>query len=139
MGTLQKHGVVAAPAQAVYDYVANVHNAPHYIAAINRILSGPAGPPAIGQRFAADATFMGRPAALTLRTLTLDPGRRVVLALEGDPAGTLTISLAPVPGGAGTRVEAHLDVPSVAGFLVGAMLGGMLDESLARLARVFAG
>ncbi len=134
MGTLHKYTTVPAPPDAVYAYVANVRNAPNYITAIRQITSGPTGPPAVGTRFGAAATFLGRPAHLTLRVVSLRPAHEVVLALEGDPAGTLTIRVAPALNGQATRVDTELDVPSVAGILLGAMMGGMLDESMTRLA-----
>ncbi|HMA32841.1 MAG TPA: SRPBCC family protein [Chloroflexia bacterium] len=135
MGTLHKHVTVGALPAAVYNYIANVRNAPGYISAIHRITSGPVDPPAVGQRFAAEATFLGRPAALTLRLAALDPGRRVVIALDGDPAATLTIALTPAVPGPGTRVATTLDVPSVSGLVLPFVMGPMLDESMQRLAR----
>ena len=133
MGTLTKHATVRAAAAAVYNFVADLHNAPNYIVAIRQITSGPVGAPAVGQRFGAAATFLGQPTNLTLRLATLDPGKRVVIALEGDPAGTMTLDLAPAHGGQATHVTVTLDVPAVAGLLLTALMGGMLDESLVRL------
>ena len=135
MGTLTKHATVAASPDAVYKVVADLHNAPNYIVAIRQITSGPRGAPAVGQRFGAAATFLGQPTNLTLRLATLEPGKRVVIALEGDPAGTMTLDLAPAHGGGSTHVSVTLDVPAVVGLLLAAMMGGMLDESLVRLAQ----
>lgn len=135
MGHLQKHGVIDAPPAAVYRYVADVHHAPRFISAITRITSGPDGPGAVGQRYGADATFMGQPAVLTLRVLELVPDHTVRLALEGDPAATLTLRLTPTHGGQATRVDARLDVPAVPGLLLQMVMGGMLDESMTHLAQ----
>ncbi|MGI8587431.1 MAG: SRPBCC family protein [Chloroflexia bacterium] len=135
MGQITKTAVVPAPPATVYRYVADLHNAPEFITAISRITSGPTESPAVGQRFGAAATFMGRPETLTLCLLALDPDRRVEIALEGDPAATLTISLAALQDRPATRVTVRLEAPSVAGFLLGMTMGPMLDASLARLAR----
>lgn len=135
MGHLQKHGVIDAPPAAVYRYVADVRHAPQFIGAITRITSGPDGQAVVGQRYGADATFMGQPAALTLRVLELAPDHTVRLALEGDPAATLTLRLAPARNGQATRVDARLDVPAVPGLLLQMVMGGMLDDSMTRLER----
>jgi uncharacterized protein YndB with AHSA1/START domain len=133
MGHLQKHGVIAAPPAVVYRYVADVRHAPQFISAITRITSGPDGPALVGRRYGADATFMGRPADLTLRVLELAPDHTVKLALEGDPAAVLTLRLTPTRNGQATRVDARLDVPAVPGLLLQMVMGGMLDESMTRL------
>jgi uncharacterized protein YndB with AHSA1/START domain len=133
MGHLQKHGVIAAPPATIYHYVADVRHAPQFISAITRITSGPDGPALVGQRYGADATFMGQPAVLTLRVLELVPDHTVQLALEGDPAAVLTLRLTPTRNGQATRVDARLDVPAVPGLLLQMVMGGMLDESMTRL------
>jgi hypothetical protein len=133
MGSLSRHAVIPAPPAAVYAFVANLRNAPEFITAIEQITSAPAGPPAVGQRFGARATFLGRPAPLTLRVAELAPGRRVAVALDGDPPALLTITLRPEQGGHATRVETRLDAPSVPALLLVATMGGMLDASLTRL------
>jgi hypothetical protein len=133
MGNLTRHAVIPAPPEAVYAFVANLRNAPQFITAIQQITSAPAGPPAVGQRFGARATFLGRPEALTLRVAELLPGRRVAVALEGDPPALLTITLRPEQGGHATRVETRLEARGVASLLLVATMGGMLDASLARL------
>jgi len=133
MGNLLKQTIVQAPPGDVYNFVADLHHTPNYITAIRQITSGPVGPPAVGQRFGAAAIFLGQPTNLTLRLAALDPGKCVVIALEGDPPGTLTITLAPAQGGQATNVNVTMDVPSVISLLLGVMMGSMLDESLARL------
>jgi uncharacterized protein YndB with AHSA1/START domain len=133
MGHLQKHGVIDAPPATVYRYVADVRHAPQFISAITRITSGPAGPAVVGHQYGADATFMGQPAALTLRVLELAPDHTVKLALEGDPAAILTLRLTPARNGQATRVDARLDVPAVPGLLLQMVMGGMLDQSMTRL------
>ncbi len=133
MGHLDKSGIVYAPPAAVYRYVADLHNAPRYIGAIQAIISGPAGSPAVGQVFQAAARFMGHPEQITLRLLTLIPERQVSLALEGDPAATLTIRLTPDLSGTATRTEIHLDSPDVATLLLKATMGRMPDDSIRRL------
>lgn len=133
MGSLTRHAVIPAPPAAVYEFVANLRNAPQFITAIEQITSAPAGPPAVGQRFGARATFLGRPESLTLRVAELLPGGRVSVALEGDPPAMLIITLRPEQGGRATRVETRLEAPSVPALLLVATMGGMLDASLARL------
>jgi len=130
---------VPAAAETIYEYVADLRNAPTYISAIREITTAPPGPPAVGQRFGAVANFLGQPAPLTLRLTTLDPGQQVSLALEGNPPGTLTINIAPGANGSSSQVEAHIDVPAVPTVLLAATLGGMLDESLRRLATALGG
>ena len=133
MGHLDKSGIVHAPPAAVYRYVADLHNAPHYIGAIQAITNGPAGSPAVGQVFHAAARFMGHPEQITLRLLTLIPEQQVSLALDGDPAATLTIRLTPDLDGTATHTEIRLDTPDVATLLLKATMGRMPDESIRRL------
>ena len=133
MGHLDKTGLVHASPATVYRYVADLHNAPHFISAIQRITSGPAGPATVGQVFQAAARFMGHPEQVTLRLLTLIPERQVSLALEGDPAATLTIRLTPDLGGTATHTAIRLDTPDVATLLLKATMGRMPDDSIRRL------
>lgn len=133
MGHLDKSGLVHAPPAAVYRYVADLHNAPHYIGAIQAITSGPTGSPAVGQVFHAAARFMGHPEQITLRLLTLVAERQVSLALDGDPAATLTIHLTPDRSGTATHTAIRLDAPDVATLLLKATMGRMPDDSIRRL------
>ncbi len=133
MGHLDKTGLVHAPPAAVYRYVADLRNAPHFIGAISGITSGPSGSPAVGQVFHAAARFMGHPELITLRLLTLLPERQVALALDGDPAATLTISLTPDLGGSATHTEIRLEAPAVPTLLLKTTMGRQLDDSIRRL------
>src|SRR5215218_5615188 len=110
MGTVQKQGVVQAPAETIYDFVASVQHAPDYITAFTEVISGPEPPgdPAVGQRYRMRASFLGNNVVLVLRLARLEPGRLVQLAMEGQPSGTITIELTPQAGGQGTEVSASL-------------------------------
>lgn len=136
MGELTKHAIVDAPVARVYSYVANPHNAPHYISAIQRIISGPEVATSAGQRWQAAAHFMGRPVEITLVLDDLAPPRGVRFVMEGDPLGILSIWLDPDSTGARTRASLTLKVPSVPGFLLNGLMGGMLAADMARLKKV---
>lgn len=133
MGHLDRHATIAAPPATVYAYIAEVRNAPRYIAAIERITSGPAGAATVGQRYGALAHFLGQPEQLTLRVLDLQPAQRVTFALEGIQAATLTIHLRP-HGPQATRVDVRLEAPGVPTIMLGLAMGPMLDQSLRQLA-----
>src|SRR6478672_12548943 len=114
MGNVQKQGRVQALPDAVYNYVADVMHAPEYITAFTNVLSGPEppGPPAVGQRYRVQASFLGNTVPLTLRVAQLEPDRLVQLAMEGNPNGTITIHLTPTSDGAATEVSTTLDAPA---------------------------
>jgi hypothetical protein len=137
MGNVQKHGAVAAPAEAIYQYVADVQHAPDYITAFTEVISGPEppGPPTVGQRYQVRASFLGNNVVLGLRVARLEPGRLVQLALEGQPSGAITIELTPHPGGQGTQVTATLDTPQFNSMMLNMVMGGMLEEAMHRLQR----
>ena len=67
MGEIAKQVTIDAPAKKVYSYVADPHNAPHYISSITRIISGPDGAPVKGNVWRAEANFFGQ-------TRLLNPG-----------------------------------------------------------------
>jgi uncharacterized membrane protein len=133
LGTISKHGTIDAPADKVFTYAANPRNAPKFISSIERILSGPEGTPEQGQVWTARANFLGRPTTVDLRLVTLRPPKLVRFAIEGEPAATLTLRL--LPDGRATEVDLELEAPSVPGFLLNALMGGLLEEDMARLKR----
>jgi hypothetical protein len=86
----------------------------------------------IGQRWQAVANFLGRPAHITLRLAQLQRPALVGFALEGEPAASLTVAMQP-GNGSSTNVWLTLDVPSVPGFLLVGLMGGLLSADLERL------
>jgi hypothetical protein len=140
MGSVQKQGVIEAPVEAVYNYVASVQHAPDYITAFTEVISGPdpPGPPTVGQRYRVRASFLGNNVVLVLRLARLEPGRLVQLAMEGQPSGAITIELVPQPGGQGTQVSATLDTPQFNSIMLNMVMGGVLEEALNRLQRTLA-
>ncbi len=137
MGNVSKHGLVRTTPENIYQYVAEVAHAPEYITAFTQVLSGPepTGPPAIGQRYRVQASFLGQQVVLGLRVAQLEPERMVELALEGNPSGHLRIHLTPEHDGAATRVEASLDMPDFPTPMLNMVIGGVLDDALHRLNR----
>jgi hypothetical protein len=138
MGQMRERTTLPVPPATVYRFVADLHNAPRFITAIKQITSGPDAPPAVGQQFKADAVFMGQPERIILRVLRLAPEHEVAFALDGDPAGTITLRLSPA-GSTGTHIEIGMDVPSVPSLLLSFTLGGMLSSSLRGLRSVLCG
>jgi hypothetical protein len=140
MGSVQKQGVIEAPVEAVYNYVASVQHAPDYITAFTEVISGPDPPglPTVGQRYRVRASFLGNNVVLVLRLARLEPGRLVQLAMEGQPSGAITIELVPQPGGQGTQVSATLDTPQFNSIMLNMVMGGVLEEALNRLQRTLA-
>lgn len=140
MGNVQKQGVIEAPAEAIYHYVADVQHAPDYITAFTEVISGPEppGPPAVGQRYRVRASFLGNNVVLGLRLARLEPGRLVQLAMEGQPSGTISIELTPQAGDQGTQVTATLDSPQFNSIMLNMVMGGMLEEAMTRLQRALA-
>ena len=135
MGELTRQTTIAAPIQSVFDYVADAHNAPNYINSITRIISGPQEPPAAGQRWQADANFLGSAHRVTLRLAELHPPTLVRYILEGDPRAMLVLRLAP-DGSSQTHVSLSLAVPSVPSILVNGLMGGLLTSDMVRLKRI---
>src|SRR4051794_34958264 len=135
MGSIQKEGLVQAPPETIYQYVADVQHAPAYISAFTDVLSGPEppGPPTVGQRYRVRASFLGNNVILGLRLAQLQPGRLVQLAMEGQPSGTITIALTPAEGGRATQVAATLDTPAFNNLMLGMVMGGVLEQALHRL------
>lgn len=109
------------------------HNAPHFISSIIRIISGPDGPPKVGDTWKAEANFLGQKRLVNLRLESLSVDKAVRFVLEGDPEALLSLHLSPANRSADTAVSLTLDVPSVPGILLNALLGGMLGEDLVRL------
>jgi hypothetical protein len=140
MGTVQKQGLIQAPVEAIYNYVASVQHAPDYITAFTEVISGPEppGPPVVGQRYRVRASFLGNNVVLGLRLARLEPGHLVQLAMEGQPSGTITIELTPQPGDQGTQVSASLDTPQFNSIMLNMVMGGMLEEAMTRLQRTLA-
>ena len=134
MGDVKKQTVISAPIEAVFRYVSDPRNAPGYINSIEKIVSGPEGSPAQGQVWKAEATLMGRRSQIDLRLQRLDPPRAVAFAIDGDPAGVLSLQLRP---GDGQRPQTHvaltLEVPKVPSIFLGAIMGALLEADIARL------
>jgi hypothetical protein len=137
LGDIVKQAVIEAPVRKVYNYVVDPHNAPRYISSITRIVSGPEGEPARGDAWRAEANFFGQNHLLDLRLDSMSVDKGVRFVLEGDLAAVLVLRLTPAGNKEAnqTSVNLSLEVPSVPGLLLNAMLGGMLAEDMARLKR----
>ncbi len=135
MGEIVKQIVIDAPANKVYRYVVDAHNAPLYISSITRIISGPDGTPAKGDVWKADANFFGQQRVLNLRLDALSVDKAVRFVLEGELEATLLLRMSAGSSPSSTAVSLTLEAPSVPAILLGALLGGMLGEDLARLKR----
>lgn len=140
MGDIVKQTVIEAPVRKVYDYVVDPHNAPLYISSITSIISGPEGTPAKGDVWKAEANFFGQKHLINLRLNSMSQDKGVRFLLEGDPEAVLVLKLAATDNPSNnssdrTSVSLSLDVPSVPGLFLNAMLGGMLGEDMARLKR----
>ena len=109
------------------------HNAPNFISSIIRIISGPDGAPKVGETWKAEANFLGQKRFVNLRLDSLSVDNAVRFVLEGDPEALLSLRLSPAERSSQTSVSLTLDVPSVPGILLNALLGGMLGEDLVRL------
>jgi hypothetical protein len=83
-----------------------------------------------------DANFLGKQVTPTLVLDELRPPHSVRFVMTGDPEAILSVRLAPDNTGQRTQVSLSLDVPSVPGFLLGAIMGGMLTSDVARLKQV---
>lgn len=136
MGEVVKRGVIGAPGKAVFNYVADPHNAPHYISSIKRIIAGPDGHPRQGDTWKAEAVFLGKPAVINLRLVELRPSELVRFALQGEPQAEITVELSPGPDRNHTRVALQLEVPSVPGLFLNALMGGLLEGDLSRLKEI---
>jgi uncharacterized protein YndB with AHSA1/START domain len=133
LGELTNEATLNAPAEKVFQFVADPHNAPGYISSIKRIISGPGGPPAVGQTWQVEANFLGRPANLTLHLARLVPNRLVAFTLEGEPQATMSLHLDGGDNPNQTRVSLTLEVPSVPSMLLSAFMGSLLAGDLGRL------
>jgi uncharacterized membrane protein len=136
LGEIVKQIVISAPANKVYHYVVDAHNAPRYISSITRIVSGPEGAPKKGDVWKADANFFGQQHLLNLRLDAFSEDKAVRFMLEGELEATLVLRLSPGSTPSSTAVSLTLEAPSVPSILLGALLGGLLGEDLARLKRI---
>ena len=133
MGDISKKTVINAPAEVVFKYVADPRNAPTYITSITRITSGPQGTPVEGQVWQAEANFLGKRGHIRLRLAQLLPNHTVRFTIEGEPQATLFLRLLPDESARSTHVSLLLDVPSVPGMFLNALMGGLLEGDMARL------
>jgi hypothetical protein len=133
LGELTREIAIAAAIEEVFGYVADPHNAPRYISSITRIVSGPAGEPAVGQRWHAEANFLGRSTSITLRLAALQPNRGVRFSMEGEMPAALSLTLVGSKPAGYTKVLLSLEVPSVPTFLLAGLMGGLLSADLSRL------
>jgi uncharacterized membrane protein len=136
LGELSRQIVIGAPVDRVYQYVSDPRNAPRYISSINRILSGPEGPVAMGQTWKAEAHFLGQPRLLNLRVAQLVPNSRVQFVLDGDPQASLLLRLVGDDEGQNSAVSLTIDVVGVPTLLVTAVLGALFTEDLKRLKNI---
>lgn len=136
MGDLTRQLTIAAPASKIFDYVVDPRNAPRYISAFNSIISGPEGAPSEGQVWQARVNFLGKLSTIDLCLQKIISGRLVRFAIEGEPQAILSIHLAPHEDAIHTGVSLMMDVPSVPGLFLNALMGGMLEGDLARLRNI---
>jgi len=139
LGVTVKEATIDAPAERIFAFVADAHNAPHYIGAIHKIVSGSEGPVSAGQSWQAEAAFLGQSHLITLRLLEVTPHKAVRFALEGEPQALLSAELSPGANASQTLVSLTLEVPSVPTFLLGGIMGGMLTSDLQRLKALMEG
>ena len=137
MGELTKHISVSTPIETVFNYVSDPHNAPKYVSSIKKIMSGPEGVASVGQRWQAEADFLGKHTSITLRLAALIPPKMVRFALEGEPQAMLSLQLRPGDKPGATNVSLTLEVPSVPTLLITMLMNNLLTADMERLKRVF--
>lgn len=135
MGRINRDIVIDAPSELVYAYVSDPRNAPKYISSITKIVSGPAGRPEVGQKWVAEADFLGGNHMLDLRIVQLVPNESVGFSLEGSINAEVSILLTASPRNTRTAVALYLGVESVPSLLLTGLLGGLLSEDMQRLKR----
>jgi len=133
MGRINRDIVIDAPSELVYGYVSDPRNAPKYISSITKIVSGPAGRPEVGQKWVAEADFLGGNHMLDLRIVQLVPNESVGFSLEGSINAEVSILLTASPRNTRTAVALYLGVESVPSLLLTGLLGGLLSEDMQRL------
>ena len=133
LGELTRDITIAAAVEEVFEYVADPHNAPRYISSITRIVSGPEGSPAAGQRWKAEANFLGKNTSITLRLAALQPNRGVRFLLEGERPAALSLTLLSSKPAGNTKVLLSLEVPSVPTILLAGLMGELLSGDLSLL------
>lgn len=136
MGGLTKETVVAVPAERVFSYVVDPHNAPRYISSITSILSGPEGTQKQGDTWRADVNFLGRRATVLLRLAELQMGHLVKFAIEDELHATLTLRLAPRTDVGHTAISLRLEVPSVPDLFLNALMSNLLSGDMTRLKNI---
>ena len=117
----------------MFSFVANPWNAPRYISSIKRIIAGPSGPPAVGQTWQAEASFLGRRSLIQLRLQDLRSPGPVRFTIEGEPRATLALDLAQAGDAGHTHVALSLDVPSVPSIFLSALMSPLLTGDIERL------
>ena len=102
---------VNAPAQKVFDYVADVASHGEWGSADDhmKVTAEKAGPPAVGSRYKAEGMLNGKPNPSVVTITALDPPR--MLAFDAEDANSIFHhELFFRPEGAGTRVERHVSM-----------------------------
>jgi uncharacterized protein YndB with AHSA1/START domain len=133
LGHLSAATQIEVSPSRVFSFVSDPANAPRYISSIRRVWGGPEEGLAAGQRWHAEAVFMGKPARIILRLDSLRHDEAVAFSLQGDLPAVLEIRLRGLNGGKSTGVSMRLSAPSVPGLLLQAIMGGLLNADLARL------
>ena len=136
MGDLTRQTIVNSPIERVFDFVANPWNAHRYISSIKRIIAGPNGPPAVGQSWQAEASFLGRRSLIQLRLQDLRSPGLVRFTIEGEPQATLALDLAQAGDPQHTHVALTLDVPSVPSIFLSALMSSLLTGDIERLKEI---
>ena len=110
---VESEALVGRSPEDVFAFVANGENDPQWNAwtlEATKLTDGPLGP---GTRFKGRMKRFGE---ISWHIGDFEPPRRLTLISEGQPAGTHTIQLEPVPGG--TRVRQLGEVQPSGGMLV---------------------
>jgi hypothetical protein len=133
LGDLTSQAIVKSPIETVFSFVASPWNAPRYISSIPRLIAGPNGPPAVGQTWQAEVSFLGQRNLIELRLQDLRSPGLVRFSIEGEPQATLELHLAQAGDPDYTRVALTLDVPSVPSILLSALMSPLLAGDMERL------
>jgi len=136
---LTSQAIVNSQIEKVFSFVASPWNAPRYISSIPRIIAGPEGPPAVGQTWQAEVSFLGQRNLIELRLQALRSPGLVRFSIEGEPQATLTLAMSQAGDPDHTLVALSLDVPSVPSILLSALMSPLPAGDMERLKSILEG
>jgi len=99
---------VDAPAERVWEVIANPRNLPHWDRHIAHVEGVPATGLREGARYVAEMRFMGVRAKVRVQVLEWDPPRRATFRVRGVLEGTVTSTVEPL-GPSRSRLEHVVD------------------------------